>query len=190
MLAIIKEGSKGCGVSMTGRYLIILVITLVNLSAWASSPYVKVDVGLSPAGNFQAETGRVTGFAYKTKNGVRAENVKIDLRSLKTGLPLRDKHTKEHLVTNKYPQAKLIKAIGKGGKGEALIEIKGKKKKVKGTYSIEGKTLKARFPVKLADFGIKNIRYMGMGVKDEVTINVDLPLQAEPRQPASQRKTQ
>jgi hypothetical protein len=167
--------------------IIPLLLLVLSQFAFAGPANVGVDVSLSPAGSFRAETDRVQGFAYKTASGIAAENVVIDMRTLKTGVGLRDKHTKEHLMVEKFPQAKLIKAIGKNGQGEAIVEIKGHKQKVKGTYQIVGNTLKAQFPMHLTDVDIKGVRYMGVGVKDDVVINVQLPIQAA-RTTASVRK--
>jgi hypothetical protein len=160
------------------NHIIIAVLLVSSQFAFAGGANVGVDVSLSPAGGFKAETDKVQGFAYKTPTGIAAENVLIDMKTLKTGVSLRDKHTKEHLLVDKFPQAKLVKAIGKGGKGEAIVEIMGKQQKVKGTYTIEGNVLKAQFPIHLPDVNIKGIRYMGIGVKDEVVVNVQLPIQA------------
>lgn len=143
---------------------------------------VEIDVTLSPAGSYKATTKKVTGSAYKTADGgVAAENVAIDLRTLTTGIGLRDKHTKEHLLVSKFPEAKLVKATGKDGKGTATLEIKGKKITVSGTYKIEGNALKAQFPVTISEVDIKDVRYMGVGVKDVVTVNLDLPLGEAPK---------
>ena len=162
---------------MNSRKTSVLGI-LVFVSQHVLAGAVAVDVTLSPAGSFKAETESVQGFAYKTATGIAAENVIIDMKTLKTGVSLRDKHTKEHLLVEKFPQAKLVKAVGKDGKGEAIVEIMGKKQRVKGTYTVVGNTMKAQFPIKLSDVDIKGIRYMGIGVKDDVVINVDLPIQA------------
>jgi polyisoprenoid-binding protein YceI len=165
------------------RFLTFLILVAPILS-FAQGTGVAVHVTLSPAGSFIAETERVTGTAYKTADGVAAENVIVDINSLKTGVSLRDKHTKEHLLAEKFPQARLIKAIGKGGKGEAIVEIKGIKKKVAGTYTIAGNILKASFPLHLSDLDIKGIKYMGVGVKDDVTVDINLPLGPAPARTA------
>ena len=164
------------------RFLALLFLVAPILS-WAEAG-VAVHVTLSPAGSFIAETERVTGTAYKTADGVAAENVVVDITSLKTGVSLRDKHTKEHLLSEKFPQAKLLKAVGKNGKGEALIEIKGIKRKVAGTYTIAGNMLKASFPIHLPDLEITGIKYMGVGVKDDVTVDINLPLGPAPAKTA------
>ncbi|HMN69061.1 MAG TPA: YceI family protein [Bdellovibrionales bacterium] len=140
---------------------------------------VSIAVRISPAGSYKAETKKVTGSVQKTADGgVKSENVTIDMTSLTTGIELRDKHTREHLMTDKYPQAKLVKAEGKDGKGKATLEIKGKTVEVAGTYKIKGGTLTAEFPMKISSVDITNVRYMGAGVKDEVTVTVNLPITA------------
>lgn len=137
---------------------------------------VEISVVLTPAGSFKAVTSDVTGQAYKTGDGVAADNVTVSLKSLTTGVSLRDKHTKEHLMVGKFPEAKLLKASGKNGKGTATVEVKGQRHAVEGTYVIEGETLKAQFPMQLSDLDIKDVRYMGIGVKDAVKVLVELPL--------------
>lgn len=145
-------------------------------AAWAE-PGVVIDVLLSPTGSYKAKTQKVTGSAKKTPDGgVIAENVVVDMQSIKTGIGLRDKHTKERLKTDKFKEAKLIKATGKDGKGTGEMEIMGKKQKVEGTYKIEGNMLKADFPMNLKDLDIKDVRYMGVGVKDKVVVHVELPI--------------
>ena len=167
------------------------VLALLFAASLTANADGKLEIGvkLSPAGSFKAETAKVQGHAYKTADGVAADDVVIDLRSLKTGIGLRDKHTKEHLLVQKYPEAKLVKATGKDGKGSAIIEIRGKKQKVEGTYKIEGNMLKAQFPMNLPDLDITDVKYMGVGVKDTVMVNLELPIKdGASRSTASKRK--
>ncbi len=177
------------GRHMGNRTLFSFIIfsTLVaGQSALANN--LQIDIGLSPAGSFKAETKKVSGTAHRTADGIEAENVVIDMKSLTTGITLRDKHTKEHLRVEKFPQAKLIKASGKDGKGTATLEVSGKKTEVTGTYVVEGNTLKAEFPMKLTDLDIKGVRYMAVGVKDEVKVRIELPLSEAKRATASAKK--
>src|SRR5262245_1631040 len=128
------------------------LMAILASGSMAFAANVEIDVTLSPAGSYKAVTKNVSGTAYKTSDGgVAAENVMIDLRTITTGVGLRDKHTKEHLLVSKHPQAKLVKASGKEGKGTATIEVRGKKINVSGTYKIEGKNLKAEFPVNMSE---------------------------------------
>lgn len=164
------------GGSMHIRFT-VLAIALFSFGVFAGQ--VAVDVKLSPAGSFVAQTGKVTGTAVKNGDSVSAENVIVEVNSLSTGIELRDKHLKERLLAAQYPQIRLVKAVGKGGKGKARIEIMGKTKDVAGTYEIKGDDLKAQFKMKLSELDIKGVRYMGVGVKDEVVVKVDLPLKAK-----------
>lgn len=159
---------------------------LAGHAAFANN--LQIDVALSPAGSFKAETKKVTGTARRTADGIEATDVVIDMKSLTTGISLRDKHTREHLLADKYPQAKLIKATGRNGKGKATLEVRGKTTEVNGTYTIEGNVLKAEFPMKLTDLDIKGVRYMAVGVKDEVKVHIELPLQEGARGTANVKK--
>lgn len=149
---------------------------LFCFSTQAQTIGVTIDVKLSPAGSFKAETAKIKGTAKKTADGVFAENIEVDIQSLKTGVELRDNHLKDRLLVKKYPKAKLINAQGKNGKGTATVEIKGIKKQVKGTYKIIGKALQAEFKMSLAALDVKNVRYMGVGAKDEINITVTVPM--------------
>ena len=91
-------------------------------------------------------------------------------------------------MVEKFPQAKLIKAVGKNGTGKALIEVKGMKQEVSGTYKINGHHVEASFPMKLKGLDITDVRYMGVGVKDEVIVSIDIPLKAAVRKAASTKK--
>lgn len=165
---------------------IIFSALLTGHSAFANN--LQIDVALSPAGSYKAETKKITGSARRTADGIEAEGVTIDLKSITTGIALRDKHTKEHLMVDKYPQAKLVKATGKDGKGKATIELRGKTVEVSGTYKIDGKMVKAEFPMKLSDLDITGVRYMAVGVKDEVKVHIELPLTEATRGTAAVKK--
>jgi polyisoprenoid-binding protein YceI len=145
---------------------------LSNLSAQEA----EVHVSLSPAGSFVGKTDDVRGEIEIMGDGYKAENISVGLKNLKTGIQLRDKHTQDYLETSKHPEATLIHAEGKKGKGTGEIKIRGIVQKVEGTYTIEGNLLRAEFPIFLEKFNIKGIRYAGVGVKDKALIKVSVPL--------------
>jgi polyisoprenoid-binding protein YceI len=150
--------------------------TLSTVPAIAEVGVVAL-VNLSPAGNFQAKTNSVTGSAKVTGDSVTATNIKVPMNSLKTGIELRDKHMKEkYIETAKFPDAELIEATGKGGKGRGKLKFHGVEKEVTGTYKIVGKEMEAEFPIKLSEFGITGIKYMGVGVKDDVKVTITVPV--------------
>ena len=126
------------------KFLAALFLAM-GLSQAASAQSVVVDVILNPMGDFKAKTSDVKGFATMKGDEVSAENIVVNLKSLKTGVELRDKHTQKYLETPKFPEAVLVSATGKGGKGKGKIKIRGVEKDIEGTYKVEGKLLKADF---------------------------------------------
>jgi len=130
------------------------------------------------AGDSRYKTKDIKGEATQKGNEVSAQNIIVNLANLKTGIELRDKHTQKHLDVKKFPEAILISATGKDGIGKGRIKIRGIEKDIGGEYKIEGKVLKANFKLKLSDFGIGDINYMGVGVEDEVSLSVDIPIKS------------
>lgn len=156
------------------KYLLSFSCLLFSLSALAQM--AVVDVSLRPAGSFKVKTAEVAGFAERKMDHVEAHNIVVNLKGLQTGISVRDEHTKKHLQVEKFPEAVLVSASGKEGKGEGLLRIKGIEQKIQGTYAIEGKTLTAEFPLKLSDYKIDGVKYMGVGVSDDITLHVSVPL--------------
>ncbi|WP_413557709.1 YceI family protein [Bdellovibrio sp. HCB209] len=152
------------------------LITFGVSAAFAQS--VVVDVTLNPMGDFKAKTNQVKGVAQVSGDSVSAQNIVVNMKSLVTGVELRDKHTRKYLEVDKHPTATLISATGKGGKGTGKIKIKGIEKDISGTYKIEGKLLKADFELNASEFGIKDINYMGVGTEDIVKLHVEVPVVA------------
>jgi hypothetical protein len=149
-------------------------------SVVAASPGIIAEVALNPAGDFKVEISDVKGEAIIDGDTVRAEKIVAELKGLKTGMTLRDKHAKEkYLEVEKFPAVELLSAVGKGGKGKARIKMKGIEQNVEGTYKLVGKELKAEFRIKLSDFKITGIKYLGIGVEDLVTVLVTVPTKKE-----------
>lgn len=157
------------------KFFAALFLTM-SISYTAMAQSATVDIILNPMGDFKAKTADVKGQAVVKGDEVSAENIVVNLKSLKTGVELRDKHTQKYLETSKFPEAVLVSAKGKGGKGTGKIKIRGVEKDIAGTYKVEGKVLKADFKLSLPDFNIKDINYMGVGVEDEITLHVAVPV--------------
>ncbi len=157
----------------------VILLTFVSSFAFAQQN-VKVYVTLFPAGDFVATTSDVTGSAQiNSANEITAKDIKVNLNKLKTGLELRDDHAKnKYLEVKKFPEATLVSAIGKNGKGSGILRIRGKDSKVDGTYSLSdgNKFLKAVFTAKLSSFDIKEINYKGVGVEDDIKVEVTVPV--------------
>jgi polyisoprenoid-binding protein YceI len=143
---------------------------------WANAESVEVTVKLSPVGSYVAKTNSIEGNVVVEGGKVKASNIKVAAKTLKTGIELRDKHTLERIEADKHPEIVLVTGEGADGKGKGTIKIKGIEKPISGTYKVDGNTLKAQFKISLKEFGIEKVRYLGVGVKDEVEIKVQVPV--------------
>ncbi|MBK7961940.1 MAG: YceI family protein [Bdellovibrionales bacterium] len=160
-----------------------LTLTLFNFilfgatASWAK-PEVVLSLKMFPsAGNFNATSNEVKGFARMSGTKVIAEGISVPIKSLDAEREGRTKHMNEkYLEMGKYPEAKLIKAEGENGQGKGIIEIHGVQKPIQGTFKVEKDELVANFVVKISDFGIAKVNYLGMGVKDEVAVMVRVPI--------------
>lgn len=159
------------------KLFLLFVFLLSGVVAFAQD--AEVAIKLSPAGSFKVKSKDVRGFAtqvHGSHDGVEAKNIVVGLKNIETGISLRDQHTKKHLEVEKYPEAVLVSANGSGGKGHGVIRIKGIENKIEGTYKIEGSNLVAQFNLKLSDFKISGIKYMGVGVVDDAGVTITVPL--------------
>lgn len=162
------------------------IVLFLFSSVALAEPGLVLDVVLTPTGSFKAKTNQVIGSATVVGDTISAENITIRLKNIKTGLALRDKHmTEKYLEVGKFPEATLISATGKGGKGKGKIKLRGIEKEVEGTYKINGEELDAEFPVKVSDFGITGVKYMGVGVNDKVTVHITVPVKKAASAPAA-----
>lgn len=153
-----------------------LMGSLLLSSAWAKSE-LKMNFKMTPsAGNFETVSQNIQGSAKVDGTKITAENIIVPISSLDAGMPLRTKHMKEkYLEMDKFPNAKLIKGEGVNGKGKGLIEIHGVQKEIEGTYKVEGSEVVANFNLKISDFKIEKVKYLGVGVDDEFKIEVRIP---------------
>jgi polyisoprenoid-binding protein YceI len=151
--------------------------------ASAQDNTVKAYVVLNPAGDFVGHLKVVSGFATVQGDQYQAKNVVVDLNSLVTGFETRDDHAKnKYLEVKKFPQAILLEASGSKNQGKARIKLRDQIQEVSGTYKVinagksTGKSISADFKIKLSEFGIKDISYKGIGVEDDVRIEVVIPI--------------
>ena len=176
------------GLPVLASVPVLLFSSLLSFSALAAGSMVA-DVTLNPMGDFKAKSDEVVGEAIQDGDTVKAESITVKLGKLDCGLPVRTRHAKEkYLEVEKYPEAVLSKASGKGGNGKGTLSFHGVSKEVTGTYKVEGGNLKADFPIKLSEFNIKNINYMSVGVEDEVKIHITVPVKVAASAPAPAKK--
>lgn len=154
--------------------------TLFNLlflfSVITQAQPVEVEVKVSPVGSFTAHTSEIEGVVTQNNNKYIADLVKVKTSTLKTGIELRDEHLIEKLQAAQFPEIILVHAEGEDGKGIGTLKIKGIEKKIEGSYVVKHEKLIAEFKISLKDFKIDKIKYLGVGVKDELNIKVELPI--------------
>ena len=156
--------------------LILILLFSVVTRAWGQA-HVVVSVKITPAGSFKAETKDVTGQVTVKGGEVQADKIVVSLKNLDSGIALRDNHMKnKYLEVAKFPEAILTMGKGKGGQGTGTIKIKGIEKPVKGTYQVKGAVVEANFDLKISDFGITGVKYMGAGVGDTIQLAVSIPV--------------
>lgn len=156
----------------------ILAITLLftfNVLA-ADSKGVDVTVNLSPAGSFHIQSKKVKGKLNKKGDTFTAKELSVKIKSLKTGIELRDDHMKKRLAPEKHPSIIVSDVIAKNGKGKGKITIKGIKKAFSFNYKTNAKLMMADFTLDLNHFKVKDLKYMGVGAKNIVHVKANIPI--------------
>ena len=155
------------------RFLLILALAFSS-NLFAKSMTAKV--ALNPMGSFEVKTKRIRGTVAKKGDTLKAANIEIAVKSFDTDNETRDEHLKDKLEFKKYPNIVVEKAVGKGGKGQAIIKVRSISKKVPFSYSEKGNEVEVNFSISLKEYGITGINYMGVGVQDQVKISASLPV--------------
>ena len=164
------------------KYLFILLILVFANFSYAQNNKVKAYFTLNPIGDFIGTMKVTSGYATSKDGKYHAKNIVVDLNSLETGMSLRNDHAKDkYLEISKYPKAILLEGVGASGIGKARISLHGKENVVSGTYKIvnSGKSLSAEFKISLASFGIAAVSFKGVGVEDDVRVEVVVPIVIE-----------
>ncbi len=152
---------------------------------------VRVVCPLTVGGSFEAKSSAITGTwrAPAVPSEAGAGQLTVDLATLDTGIQLRNEHLRDNYlevgrgltfaravlsqvrVTGLDPQA----FVGRGT-FTGMLQLHGQTKAVAGRVEIRrnGAALdvRAEFPVVLPEFGIPKPRYLGVGVRDQVTVHV------------------
>jgi polyisoprenoid-binding protein YceI len=166
--------------------------TIVAGHAWSvGQGDVRVICPMTIGGSFEAKTMALSGSVTASASGSAAldGSFAVDLRTLDTGIGLRNEHLREnYLEVDKglgFDTATLSEIDLKGfnvdapeGKGSftGSLTLHGARKTVTGAVDVRqaGAALrvKASFPVNLSDYRIHKPRYLGIGVKDTVQVEV------------------
>jgi len=160
------------------KILILLSLLVQSTAVFAINKSILIDVPLSPAGSFQISSKRIKGKVKLSGSNMSASNITIAIKSLKTGIKLRDNHLQKKLGIEKDPKANLllVSAEGTDGKGQGVFKVLGQLQKVSFTYQkISAKLVQAKFKLSLKRFKIEGVSYMGVGVEDIVSVKINLP---------------
>lgn len=176
------------------------------LSAWPDpqadtwtvrSGRVRVVCPMTVGGSFDAVTTAITGSAGPAASGDALDAwFAVDLTQLDTGIGLRNSHMRDkYLETGRgegFADTRLSDVVLVGldtsapdsrGTFTGRLLLHGVTLEVSGPVEVrrQGSALRvsARFPIQLPSFGIAKPRFLGVGVRDEVTVHVTLDM--EPR---------
>ena len=175
--------------------LVMLVLagtTVVAADTWrAGQSDVRVICPMTVGGSFDVSTDALSGSVTASASGSPAfdGSFAVDLRTLDTGISLRNEHLrKAYLEVDKgsgYDTATVSEIDLKGlnrdapeGKGSftGALTVHGVTKPVTGAVEVHqagaGRRVKASFPVNLSDYSIREPRYLGVGVKNTVRVEV------------------
>lgn len=152
---------------------------------------VRVICPMTIGGSFDATTTALSGTLAAGAGGTRTldGSLAVDLRTLDTGIGLRNDHLRgNYLEVEKGPQfgTATLSAIGLGGLDPSApagrgtftgsLTLHGVTQPVTGQVEVRqtgaGLQVRASFPVALMAYGIRKPRYLGIGVKDTVEVEV------------------
>jgi polyisoprenoid-binding protein YceI len=176
---------------LVGLSLAVVAVAAEGVPWRIGASEVSVKCPMTVGGSFDATTSALSGTLTASASNPSAleGSVSVDLRSLDTGIALRNEHLREkYLEVDKgagYDQAVLSDVVLQGlnpgaaaGKGSftGLLTLHGVKKAVNGPVEVRqagtGWRVRASFPVNLPDYNIEKPRYLGVGVRDTVQVSV------------------
>jgi polyisoprenoid-binding protein YceI len=147
---------------------------------------VAVMCALTAGASFKAQSTAVVG-SLALANGSHALSgvVEVDLATLETGIALRDRHMRDIYLEirrgDNFATARLEEIYIDHSEGSTpfhgMLILHGQQHAISGVVDLQGQhdggvSVRARFPISLAAFGIPPPRYLGVGVQDEVQVQV------------------
>jgi polyisoprenoid-binding protein YceI len=157
---------------------------------------ITVVCPLTVGGNFEAKTEAIDGnlTLNPDRPGAVDGAIVVDLNTLKTGIELRDEHMREKYLEvqrgPEYSQAKIdnirlegfdpARPAGKV-KFTGVLTLHGMTRDLSGAANIKqaGKNInvEASFPLKVSDFDIPSPTYLGVGVRNQISVAVNFHAQ-------------
>lgn len=186
---------------------IVLTASALALIAWSGASAqstgwridradVRVVCPMTVGGSFEAKTSSLTVVAPLRSGNSAGDppEFSVDLKSLDTGIDLRNEHMRgtylevdkgdgfdRAVVSDLRLRAGSLGSVEGRTDFTATLRLHGVSKMIVGQATIRkgsgGVQVEAHFPVKLADFGIPKPTYLGIGVKEQVQVNVSFAAQ-------------
>jgi polyisoprenoid-binding protein YceI len=169
---------------------------LVGTALQVADGSIAVLCPLTVGGRFEAKTNALNGELTldPARQGSVLGEFAVDLQTLQTGIGLRDTHMREkYLEVQKggnFAVARLneirldgIDPQNPSGKAKfrGVLTLHGTEREVTGVADIrnapQGARVQATFPLKVSEFQIPSPSYLGVGVRDEVSITVNFKLE-------------
>lgn len=186
-----ERALAGLGLALFAPWCLAAQLGAAPSQQWtASEGDVRVRCPLTIGGSFEAHTTSLTGtIAREPGAPALAGELRVDLKSLDTGISLRNRHMLDtYLEVQKREdfETAVLSDIEIGSPAQELtdgqrpftarLRLHGATRAVAGvaTLAVRGAGVRvdASFPVRVSDYGIAKPRHLGVGMKDEVVVRV------------------
>ena len=155
--------------------LFAFFLIFLSTSSFAQN-IIRVRATLIPnTGSFTATSEKAKGRLLKSGSTFTADRISVFVSSFKTENELRDKHFAEHIGGGKkqtHPRIDITELKAQNGEGEAKLTLNGVTKPVKMKYEDKNGFVEASFKVSSTDFNLPKAQYLGIGVENDVAVNV------------------
>lgn len=152
------------------KKLLCLCLLIMSFQVLADGKALDITINLTPAGSFQVQADKVKGKVQKAGDGYVAKKLWVKAKDLVTGIELRDDHMRKRIEADKHKNIIVSDVKAKGGKGIGKITIKGITKKIAFAYKVNGSKMLAKFKLNLSEFKVQDLKYLGVGAKDEILV--------------------
>ena len=172
-------------------WLITGVTSEAQTRAWTTrTGDVRVTCPLTVGGTFEARTTALQGtLSIASAASVFAGELSVELDTLDTGISLRNRHMLDNYlevhksegfetaVLSNIDVGALTSGVPEGKhRFTARLRLHGTTQPVEGQATMSTRQSSVRvdasFPIRISDYGIADPRYLGIGVKNEVSIHV------------------
>ena len=168
---------------------ILFMLLLVSFNTLSATHRIKMKASLvefkargKPAFISIDGKGHMLEGEMSIMNGLISGVIQFDLKSLDTGIELRDEHMKDkYLQVETHSMASLTLKDVKSSDGEfdfnGVMKLHGVERPVSGVAQLTEGKLVASLKLKLSDYEIAIPSFQGITVADEVTVKVNTQLE-------------